>query len=195
MAQPPDEILIQKAKSGDRKAFEALYQKYKRPILNFAYRLIGNKETAEEITQETFVRVYLNLARFDPRGKVSSWIYTIAGNLAKNELRDKKYFHDISLDKVIFGDDKKIRLRDVVLEGKDKPDKVLEDKELQDQIQKVIDAIPARYREVLVLCDVQGLSYEEAARIVGCSVGTIASRLSRARVIFMKKFGTDIGRR
>jgi len=188
-----DEALIERAKAGDGQAFDELYAKYKRPILNFIYRMIGNKETAEELTQETFVRVYMNLSTFSPKGKVSSWIYTIAGNLAKNELRDKKYFHDIPLETIVVNDETSVKLSDLIAIHKKNPEEIAEDKELQESIQKIFDTIPEKYRQVLVLCDVQELSYEEVASIIGCSVGTVASRLSRARAIFMKRFGADLG--
>ena len=94
-----EESLLLEAKKGDRAAFDVLYNKYKRPILNFVYRLIGNKETAEEVTQEMFIKAYKNLDIFDPKRKFSSWIYTIARNLAKNALRDKRYFRNVSLEK------------------------------------------------------------------------------------------------
>ena len=187
-----DYELIEKAQAGDRGAFDELYNRYKRRVLNFVYRMIGNRETAEELTQETFVKVYMNLANFKPKGKVSSWIYTIASNLTKNEFRDRKYFHDISLETVLFDEETKMTLLDVIATQKERPDKVVENKELCTKIQEVFDSIPFHYKQVLILCDLQGASYEEVAHIVGCSVGTVASRLSRARTIFMKRFGVYI---
>ncbi len=186
---PDDRSLAERAKAGDRKAFDELYAKYKRPIVNFAYRMIGNRQTAEEIAQETFIRVYMKIAHFDTRGKVSSWIYAIASNLAKNELRDRKYFHDIPLETPVAGGDRAVSLWQVIADGHARPDQEIQAREREESIQKVLDSIPLRYRDVLVLCDIQGLSYEEVSGVLGCPVGTIASRLSRARCIFMKRFG------
>lgn len=193
MTEPQDDILVERAKAGDRLAFDELYSKYKRPILNFVFRLIGNRDTAEEITQEVFIKVYMNIITFDPKkGKVSSWIYTIAANLAKNELRDRKYGRQISLDEAIFDEEAKVELKDLLKSDVKGPDELLQKEELRDKIQRTIESIPFKYRHVLILCDIQGLSYEEAARALNCSIGTVASRLSRARAIFIKRFGIDL---
>jgi RNA polymerase sigma-70 factor (ECF subfamily) len=118
-------------------------------------------------------------------------MYTIASNLAKNELRDRKYFHDIPLDTVIVVEDRAISLWQVVEDKGSRPDRDVQMKELEESVQRVLYSIPLNYRQALVLCDIQGLSYEEAAGILGCSVGTVASRLCRARALFMKRFGVD----
>ena len=190
--EPSDRYLIQKAREGDRPAFEELYNRYKKPIFNYICRLLGDRAVAEELTQETFIRVYTNLAQYRPTGKVSSWIYMIAANLAKNELRSREYRKTVSLDSAI-AEDEKLRLGDLLQDTSVGPADVAENKEVRAQIQKVIHKLPLHHKEVLVLCDVQGLSYEEAAEILGCSVGTVASRLNRARTAFVKIFKEDFG--
>jgi len=184
----PESELIHKAQNGDREAFYAIYNTYKRPILNFVYRLLGDKQAAEDITQETFIKVYLNLSTFVPRGKLSSWIYAIASNLAKNEMRRDKRFSRVSLEEVVSDGEDPITLNDILFDEKSGPDALLDNENLKQLIHHVIHAIPFKYRQVLVLCDMQNLSYEETARILGCSVGTIASRLSRARAEFIRRF-------
>ena len=189
MSDVADEMLLEKVKTGDRGAFDALYEKYKRPIMTYAMRLIGNRETAEEVAQETFLKVYLHAAQFSPRGKVSSWIYTIASNLAKNALRDRRYFRDLSLEMVLKESEAAARLWQIIADTRPGPEADLAAKELDEAIQKVLATMPPRFREVLILCDLQGLPYEEVGRIIGSSIGTVASRLSRARQLFMKRFG------
>lgn len=186
-----DEILARMAKEGDTKAFEELFARYKRPILNFIYRLIGNKETAEEVAQEVFIKAYKNLDIFDPSRRFSPWLYTIARNLAKNALRDRKYFRDISLEKTISAEDRIIRLKDVIADPKASPDLIAEDKELAETAQKVLDSLPLKYREIITLCSVQGLTYKEAAAILGCSPATVGTRLNKAKILFMKKLGIE----
>ncbi|PIU42328.1 MAG: RNA polymerase subunit sigma-24 [Candidatus Omnitrophica bacterium CG07_land_8_20_14_0_80_42_15] len=192
--QPSDEYLIQKAREEDRSTFEELYNRYKKAIFGYIYRLIGDKAVAEELTQETFVKVYMNLARYRPEGKVSSWIYTIAGNLAKNELRSRGYRKTVSLE-VTVSDDERITIGDMLADESFKPDDITQNEELKQDIQKAIQMLPVKYREVLILCDVQSLSYDSVAEIIGSTIGTVASRLSRARAAFVKIFRENFGDR
>jgi len=146
------------------------------------------------LTQETFVKVYMNLARYRPEGKVSSWIYTIAGNLAKNELRSRGYRKTVSLE-VTVSDDERITIGDMLADESFKPDDITQNEELKQDIQKAIQMLPVKYREVLILCDVQSLSYDSVAEIIGSTIGTVASRLSRARAAFVKIFRENFGDR
>lgn len=182
-----DALLVQNAKGGDRAAFDVIYQKYKRPIFNYIYRMIGNRETAEELAQETFVKAYVNLPNYKERSTFSAWLYTIAGNLVKNELRANVYRAHLSLDQPLTIDEDSIKLIDAIVDRSDEPDLIAQSNEFQDAIQRVLNSLQLEHRAVLTLCDIQGLSYEEAARIMGVCTGTIASRLSRARAEFNKK--------
>ena len=184
-AGPSDENLLKRAKSGDKAAFEIFYNRHKRRILNYAYRMIGNRESAEEITQEVFVKAYVNLSRYTEQGKPLNWIYTIAGNLSKNFLRDKRFEPQLSLDKELLGKEG-ISLQDVIPAKEKGPSDIVISKEQEVLIQKHIDLLPLKYKEVLVLCDVQGHSYEETAGILKCRVGSVGSRLSRARLLLAK---------
>ena len=139
--QPSDKILTQKAKQGDRKSFEALYQKYKKRILNYIYRMLGNRATAEELTQETFVRAYINLSNYKERNTFSAWLYKIAGNLVKNELRSRGYRRGPSLDKPLLVDEGTIRLIDTVIDESSKPDLIARSHELHKAIQNVLNSL------------------------------------------------------
>lgn len=184
-----DELLAKEAKEGDVKAFEELFERYRKPILNFIYRLIGSRETAEEVAIEVFMNVYNNLHIYDPEKKFSTWLYTIARNLSKNALRDRKYFRDVSLEQEIGAEDEAMRLKDVIADKSIGPDEIAMDEELAGEAQKVIDSMPLKYKEVITLCGVQGLKYEEAAKILGCSVASISVRLAEAKEMFVKKLG------
>lgn len=187
--RPSDELLARQAKDGDVKAFEELFERYRKPILNFIYRLIGNRETAEEVAIEVFMNVYNNLHIYDPEKKFSTWLYTIARNLSKNALRDRKYFRDVSLEQEIGADDEAMRLKDVIADKSIGPDEIVMDEELACEAQKIIDSLPLKYKEVITLCGVQGVTYEEAAKILGCSIASISVRLAEAKEMFLKRLG------
>ncbi len=177
-----DDGLVEKAKKGNRAAFDELYNKYKRPILNYIYRLIGDLSQAEELTQETFIRVYTNIGRYVKKGKFSSWVYAIAGNLAKNFLRDTSYVTEVSIDKEIQEEQKgKITLLDVIADKTKGPDKETLKKETERLIQRGLNKLKPKHKDVIILCDIEGLSYGEVARILKCRPATVGSRLSRAR--------------
>ncbi|MBL7157889.1 MAG: sigma-70 family RNA polymerase sigma factor [Candidatus Omnitrophica bacterium] len=186
-----DEALAKLAREGDTKAFEELFERYKSPILNFIYRLIGNRETAEEVTQEAFIRAYKSLGIFDPRKRFSAWIYTIARNLAKNALRDKKYFRDVSLEKAISGEGEDIKLKHVLSDPNPRPDEIALDEELSRNVQAVLKKLPAELREVITLCNIEQMTYKEASKILGVSEATVMNRLRKAKLIFMKELGID----
>jgi RNA polymerase sigma-70 factor (ECF subfamily) len=135
------------------------------------------------------MKAYDNLKIYDPDRKFSTWFYTIARNLAKNSLRDRKYFRDVSLEEPVFGEAEEIRLKDVIADPSAAPDRIAENEELANEAQKALDALPLELREVVTLVSVQGLTYQEAADILGCSVGNISNRLDEAKELFMKKLG------
>ncbi|MDD5135848.1 MAG: sigma-70 family RNA polymerase sigma factor [Candidatus Omnitrophica bacterium] len=184
-----DELLARQAKEGDTAAFEELFNRYKKPLLNFIYRFIGNRQTAEEVTIEVFMKAYSNLDIYDPNKKFATWIYTIARNLSKNSLRDRKYFRDASLDESVFDKDESITLKDVIADTSASPDVIAQDEELSEIAQKILDSLPDKYKEVITLCSVQELSYQEAAAILGISVAGVSIRLNEAKKLFMKKLG------
>jgi RNA polymerase sigma-70 factor (ECF subfamily) len=183
--QPSDEILVKKAQEGDKHSFDELYQKYKKRILNYIYRMVGNQMIAEELTQDTFIKAYTHLRDYRERHTFQAWLYKIAHNVVMNELRTRK--PDVSLEQPLVVDDESIRLIDTVVDKTTAPDLVAKSHELREAIQKVLSSLSAEHRKVLVLCDIQGLSYEEASEILDISVGTVASRLSRAREQFNQK--------
>jgi RNA polymerase sigma-70 factor (ECF subfamily) len=188
---PQDEALVAKARSGDDGAFEELFNRYKKPIYTFIYRFIGNRETAKEVSQEVFVYVYKNLDAFDPKKKFVSWIFMIARSLAKNALRDRKYSRHISLEAVLCEDEKVIKLKDALIDPAATPDMVVDNEELKEAAQKVLNAMPAKYKEVITLCSAKGLTEKEAAHILGCTIAAVSQRLKKAKLLFIRKLGLD----
>lgn len=190
-SKPSDDILVEKAKAGERAAFDELYQKYKRPILNYIYRFIGNFAQAEELTQEVFVRAYINIHRFEPRAKFSSWLYRIAANLSKNFIRHAQYekrLLPVKKDSYA-GDELGLGFVENIEDKAKRPDEAAQVAETERLVQEAINRLPAHLKEVLILCDIEGFSYEEAAKIMGCRPMTVGSRLWRAREKLSKLLG------
>ena len=178
-----DESIVIRAKEGDREAFNELYHAYKRPILNYLYRFIGNRHCAEELTQETFIRAYLNLHRYEPRAKFSSWLYRIAGNLARNFLRHASYDKRVNPVKAdpYAGATGEILSTENIGSEAENPSEHAYVKEIKVLIQQAIDKLPVHLKEAIILCDIKELSYEEAAKIMKCRPMTVGSRLWRGR--------------
>ncbi len=178
-----DDELIFKAKHGDAKAFDVIHKRYLKKILNYVNRIVSDFQKAEEITQETFLQVYRHLDTYQPCGKLSSWIFKIATNLSKNELRSqrRKKYLGISLYTKLIGEESDSELIDIIPDDAEKPDNHAERNELSKIIEKAIQALPLKYREVMLICEVYGYSYQEASDILNCTKANVGIRLCRAR--------------
>ncbi len=174
---PTDEELIARFQQGDNYAFDLLVKRYKEPLLNFVYRFVGEREEAEDIVQETFLRLFKNKHYYREIAKFSTWIYTIAGNLAKTELRRRKRRKLLSISNFM-SSDKDYDIPDEDSNPEREANTVITDK----IIQKAIDKLSPKFKQVILLRDVQGFSYEEIAEIVGIPLGTVKSRVNRARL-------------
>lgn len=180
-----DEELITKAQKGDKKAFEMLHERYRNRILNYIYRLTGNYGVAEELTQETFFKIYCNLTNYKSQN-VGGWIYTIAHNITLNELKRKRHQITISLYEPIAEDGQEII--DTISSNLPSQAELFAQKEMEEKIQRALNNLPHKYREVVVLCAIQGLSYQEAAKILNCDSRTVGVRLFRARKLMRKYY-------
>jgi len=175
-----DADLVARFIEGESFRFNELVQRYSPRLLNFIFRVIGDRERAEDLVQETFIRVYRHIKRFDQKKKFSTWAYTIASNLAKNELRNRTrnpliYFQTLIKD---WEDDRR------PLEFADKsyrPDDLFKKRYLRELVSRAVEQLPEHHKIVFVLRETQGKSYEEIAEITKCSLGTVKSRLNRAR--------------
>jgi RNA polymerase sigma-70 factor (ECF subfamily) len=170
--------------AGDARAFDLLVERYQTRLLNFIYRTVGDRERAEDLVQEVFIRVYRHLPRFDRSKKFSTWIYTIASNLAKNELRNRArnplvYFQSLTKG---WGDEEERPLD--FEDPANRPDDLFHKRQLRAVVDAGVAQLPVHHREVFVLRELEGKSYEEIAEITKTNLGTVKSRLNRARTAF-----------
>ena len=174
--------------AGDRRAFDVLVDRYQRRLLNFVYRTIGDRERGEDLVQEVFIRVHRHLHRFDQTKKFSTWIYTIASNLAKNELRNRSR-NPLVLFQAIRKDDDTDQ-RPLQFEDRhSRPDDLFRKRHLRELVEWAVAQLPEHHRIVFVLRELEGKTYEEIAEITDCNLGTVKSRLNRARARFAQIMG------
>lgn len=175
--------LVARHLSGDARAFGEIVGRYHGRLLNFTHRMIGDRERAEDLVQEAFIRVSRHLHRFDPSKKFSTWVYTIASNLAKNELRSHRrsplVFYQSSRAP---GDEDHSPLQ--YEDMRSRPDDMFAGRQLKELVEATLARLSPQYRQVLVLREFEGRSYEEIAEIAGCNLGAVKSRLHRARACF-----------
>lgn len=170
-----DAALVDDCKSGNPAAFDELVRRYKDRVYHVVYRFVGNHEDAQDLSQEVFLRAHQSLAQFEGRSKIYTWLYSIAGNLARNRLRDGGRR----------GRDKVVRLDEMRAEREQaavpNPEQAARGREMEAAMQEALLTLPEHYRIVFVLRTVDRLSYDEIAEIVGCPKGTVKSRLNYAR--------------
>ncbi|MCE2941279.1 MAG: sigma-70 family RNA polymerase sigma factor [Gemmatimonadota bacterium] len=179
-----DATLVRRYLAGTERAFAVLVTRYQSRLLNFIARTIGDRDRAEDLVQEAFIRVARHLHRFDDTKKFSTWIYTIASNLAKNELRNRARSPLVLFQALTGGRDAD---EDRPLEFEDKsdtPDVQLERREMRAVVDAAVSRLPKHHREVFVLRELEGRPYEEIAEITRTNLGTVKSRLNRARASF-----------
>lgn len=178
-----DSLVVRAHLDGNELAFGELVSRYQNRLLNFVYRIVGDRERSEDLVQEAFVRVHRHLGRFDRTKKFSTWIYTIASNLAKNELRNRArsplvMFTTLSSQRD--DEERPLEFEDVGAQ----PDEVFRLRHLRDAVADSVSQLPGHHRDVFVLRELEGRSYEEIAEITNCNLGTVKSRLNRARNAF-----------
>jgi len=181
-ATDEDTEMVSLSKKGDTDAFEVLVNKYQKKMLNIAYRMIGNYDDACEIVQDAFVSAFRNMKHFREEAKFSTWLYTIVVNLSKNRLKQltiKGHREEHTLDSSTNPDDRHLKREPV----SDEPSALenIEKRETQKVVQGCINSLDYEYREVIVLRDIQGFSYEELSDMLKMKEGTVKSRLFRAR--------------
>ena len=192
LAACDDTALIEAFAQGESRAFEVLVTRYQARLLNFICRTIGDRERGEDLVQEVFIRVHRHLHRFDRTKKFSTWIYTIASNLAKNELRNRARNPLVlfqSLRQNWEDDDRPLQFED----RNSRPDDMYRRRYLREMVEEAITRLPEHHRQVFVLRELEGKPYEEIAEITGCNLGTVKSRLNRARAAFAEIIEPAIG--
>jgi len=180
LARLDDSALVERFLTGEKRAFTELANRYHVRLMNFIYRTIGDRDRAEDLVQETFIRVYRHLHRFDQTKKFSTWVYTIAGNLAKNELRNRSRNPLVLFQTIKKNWDADHR----PLEWEDntyRPDDLYRKRHLKEMVEKAVAQLPEHHRMVFILREMEGKTYEEISDITGVNLGTVKSRLNRAR--------------
>ncbi|MGH7771942.1 MAG: RNA polymerase sigma factor [Candidatus Binatia bacterium] len=173
-AQDPDKDLIHKIQGGDQSSFNQLVVKYRNRVMGVATRMLGDPAEAEDLAQDVFVKVYHALGGFKGEALFSTWLYRITANSCLNHRRRRK-----REDQVTGGVDDP---EPIFADGGANPHALLERKELKSFLERAIRALPEEQRMVLILRDIEGLSYEEIAGSLGLELGTVRSRLHRGRL-------------
>jgi RNA polymerase sigma-70 factor (ECF subfamily) len=186
-----DEELMMKCRNGDMSAFELLVMRYKDLIINFIYRSIGDYHRAEELSQETFLRVFKSASRYEPKCQFKNWIYLIATNLCRNEIRNRQRRNTVFFDDLV-PEDEDVNYSSLMMDVRNLPDELYEKKEQHLMIQQAINRLPENQRTALLLVTYQNMRYEEIAEVLDCSVSAVKSLIHRARQT-MKKLLMEVG--
>jgi RNA polymerase sigma-70 factor, ECF subfamily len=176
-----DAPLVERAVAGDHKAFELLVIKYQRRIQRLIGRMVRDVDLVEDIAQETFIRAYRALAQFRGDAQFYTWLYRIAVNTAKKSLMDLKRNPTVSENSFKSDDDDETSPLENELTSSETPDAVLASKEIAQIINTALEALPEELRQAITLREIEGLSYEEISEAMNCPIGTVRSRIFRAR--------------
>jgi len=181
-----DEDLMLALKHGDERAFAELMRRHRGPIVNYVHRLIGDRDRAEDLAQEVFLRVYRHAGTYRVTARFTTWLYTIASNLGKNELRNRARRRNVSMEdtpRELHEGDYHLGTREDLLQ----PDRITDLNDRQAKVRIAIDSLPEHFRMMLVLRDLEGFAYEEIASMMDLPLGTVKSRINRARLEFKKR--------
>ncbi len=174
-----DQELLRQLAKGNPAAFHDCYERYQGPIFRFAWHMTGNQSTAEEVTQEVFLRLIHNPRKFDAaKGSLAGYLFGIARNVMRQQMAAS--YLDVPLEDEELKDDPAFAAESDLLAELDRQERL-------DLLHKSVLALPAAYREALILCDLEEMSYPEAGAILGCPEGTVASRLHRARTMLKSR--------
>jgi len=172
-----ERVLIEAAQGGDLDAFGDLVRRYQKKVYWIAYGLVGNREDAEDLSQEAFLRVFKAIGRFKLQFNFYTWLYRIVVNLAIDHLRKRGKQQGVSLEEA--GSEP---------QGQGGPERDLENRELRERIKGTLDSLPAKYKAVIVLRDIEGLSCQEIGSIIKCTNATTRWRLHKARELFKARW-------
>lgn len=185
-----ENALIKKSKAGDVESFENLIGSYQKRAYNIALRIMANDEDAKDMTQEALIRVFRSIKDFKEQASFSTWLYRIVTNVCLDEIRRRKNKNTISID---IGSE--LDTGDAKLEiscDRETPEIIYEKTEKRNTIMKAINDLNEEYKSVIVLRDIQGFSYEEISNMLECSIGTVKSRINRARNILKDKLRGEL---
>ena len=179
-----DEEIIKRMKRGDRNAFNELVKGYESKVVNAAFGMLSNREDAYDAAQEVFIRIYKSIGAFKGQSSLTTWIYRITVNICNDALRKRqRTAQTVSINGESDDENPVMELQDT----SPTPEEAAESNEAQKAVREAIGDLSEEYRQIITLCDLQGLSYDEAAQILQCPTGTVKSRLNRARNSLRKK--------
>ena len=188
-----DRLLVDRFKQGDQSAFDEMVRRYWYRIFAMVHQLLRNQQDAEEVTQDAFIRAHRGLGNFRGDSAFSTWLYQIATNLARNRYWywwRRKRDQSVSFDAPV-GDENSLPLSEMIAADVETPEDATVTQELVDRIAVGMEKLGAKHREILILRNVKNLYYEEIAVILGLSVGTVKSRIARAREALRGRLGAD----
>jgi len=177
--------LVEAAQEGDREAFRELVEKYQRKVYSICYGMLKNADDSLDVSQEVFVKVYRYLEKFNKKSSFYTWLYRITVNMCIDHIRKNKRVTEVEYDDRISRDGDTVA-EDHILPSKLglNPDKVYARQELREKMLEALDTLSEKHRTILILREVDGLSYEEIADVLNVSKGTVMSRLYHARRYF-----------
>lgn len=186
-AQWSDHDLMEAVREGDERAFDELVRRYQSPMTGYLYRMLNDYEVALDLAQETFVRLYRNAHRYRADHNLSTYLYKIATNLAISELRRRKRWNVISLASLLGTSDGEDKRTFDLPDARPLPEAWLLREEKRQIVARAVASLPEKYRTALILRDIQGLDYEQIAEILRLPLGTVKSRINRARNFLREK--------
>lgn len=180
--------LVQRCQAGDRQAFNEIIRSYQNKVLNLAYQILGSYSEAVDLAQEAFIKAYFSIKKFRQDSSLYTWLYRITVNLCKNKIKYWKrhgYYQKTSLDEPLELEEGSVKVE--LATDTPNPSEILVRKERSGIVRQAIESLEEGYRLVLILRDREMLSYEEIAKILKCELGTVKSRLHRARLMLKEK--------
>lgn len=180
MRDDSDESLMLRYRDGDVRAFELLVTRHRKALFNFILRFVRDTAQAEDVTQETFLRLVKGADAYERQAKFTTWLYTIARNLCVDASRRGKHRKAASLDAPIGDEDGSASLLDLVADGGAAVDRQAQSRELSLRLRQAIEALPDEQREIFLLREVADLQFNEIAKVIGCPENTVKSRMRYA---------------
>ena len=190
-----DTALAPTTTRNDQAEFEALMQRTKRQAYNMAYRMTSSREDAQDLTQEAYLRAYRSFDKYDRALPFENWFFRILSNLFVDTLRRKPKLQPVSLDRGIWQSDGEDEFVPEIASPDSNPEDIIMRDIVDERLQNALGALPNEFRRAVLLCDVEGLSYEEIAARMGTSIGTVRSRIHRGRVLLRKLMNGPVRRR
>jgi len=175
-----EQKLIERGQKGDKKAYELIFLEYKNIVYNVAYGMLSNVEDAEDMTQEVFIHIFEKINQFRFKSSFSTWLYRVTVNMCHNEIRKKQRQYQDAEDLENYYEQKEASIKS--------PEDEILNKERQTQVKNALAMLSEDYRIILILREIEGLSYKKIAKVLQCSLGRVKSRLHEARMELKQKF-------